>query len=492
MDIQKHLRDASDRIGDVLSVPIDRVRDRLASPPIKTPFGKINMEGDLPARDDLPKLFDELDFQMGVQAYLWALPLVSFAEWQNQHETVFGATSTDIVVYSSYRDKLGLLTANATTPYILNFIDLSRTGPMVVELPPGPTAGGVCDFWQREIGIIGEMGPDQGNGGKHLVVPPGREAPDVSGYFIMHSTMMNVMIGFRSLIPDPEKSKALIDAVKLYPYDKRDIPSTTRVLSPDGRPWSGMQPRGLRYWERLHAIYQTEPVEERDRFFLAMLRQLGIEKGKPFAPDKRQVKLLTAAAEAGELINKANTFDKRFAGSRYWPDRHWDLAIVLSHSSQRADNYDEYLERAAWFYEAVTFSEAMKSQTPGLGQAYLGAYTDGDGDWLDGAKNYRLHVSANPPAKLFWSATVYDTDTRCLINNDQQRGDRSSRDQLMLNEDGSVDLFFGPTTPEGKEDNWVQTIPGKHWFSYFRLYGPLDPYFDKSWKLDDITAVVSE
>jgi hypothetical protein len=185
---------------------------------------------------------------------------------------------------------------------------------------------------------------------------------------------------------------------------------------------------------------------------------------------------------------QANTFAKRFAGSRYWPDRQWDLAIMLDNSTQRAEHYDELLERASWFYEAVSFSEAMKSQIPGVGQAYLGSYTDAGGHWLDRARAYTLHVPADPPAQLFWSATVYDVQTRCLIDNDQQRGDRGSRDpELAENDDGSVDLYFGPDEPASGPSNWLQTIPGRHWFSYFRFYGPLEPYLDRSWKLDDIT-----
>src|SRR4051812_43440922 len=144
-----------------------------------------------------------------------------------------------------------------------------------------------------------------------------------------------------------------------------------------------------------------------------MLRELGIEKGKPFEPDVRLTTILTSATAAGELMAQANTFAKRFAESRYWPDRQWDLAIVLDNSSQRGDHHDELLERASWFYEAVTFSEAMKSQTPGAGQAYLGSYTDASGEWLDGGATYTLQVPADPPAKLFWSATVYDAWTRC-------------------------------------------------------------------------------
>ncbi len=451
-------------------------------------LGSVAMDDELPRRADLPRIFDELDYQLACQAYLWALPLVSYAQWQLQHREIFGATNTDIVHYVTYTDRLGLITANATTPYILNFIDLGETGPLVVELPPGPTAGGVSDFWQREIGVMGEMGPDAGKGGKHLVVPPGQEPPNSTDVHVLLATGMNVMFGFRTLDPDPERAQALVDAVRIYPYSRRDDPPATRVISPKGRVWDGDQPRGLDYWVRLHDIYQREIVDERDRFYLAMLRQLGIEPGKPFEPDQRLRGILTDASAAGELMAQANTFAKRFAGSRYWPNRNWDLVLPMDNSAQRGAFYDELLERAAWFYEAVSFSAAMKSQTPGKGQAYLGAYTDANGEWLDGGRAYTLHVPADPPAQLFWSATVYDAHTRCLINNELGRGDRGSRDQdLRVNDDGSVDLLFGPIAPTGHESNWIQTIPGGHWFSYVRFYGPLEPYFDHSWKLGDIT-----
>ena len=362
----------------------------------------VQFDGELPRRQDVPAVFDELDYQLACQVYLWALPLVSYAQWKTVHYETFRATSSDLVHYVSYRDRLGLITANATTPYILNFFDLAETGPLVIELPAGPIAGGVSDFWQREIGVLGEMGPDAGRGSRTIVLPPDAEMYRAEpGEFVLRSPNMNIMFGFRTLDPDPARSLLLVEGVRIYPLASAQHPTPTRIISPAGRPWSGDQPRGLDYWVRLHDIYQHEVVDERDRFYLAMLKQLGIRKGEPFAPDARLASILEQASAVGELMAQANTFVKRFEGAKYWPDRHWDLAIMLDNSAQRADDHDELLERASWFYEAVSFSVAMKSQTPGVGQAYLGAYVDADDQWLDGGRSYTLHVPANVPAKLF-------------------------------------------------------------------------------------------
>src|SRR3954468_16206658 len=177
-------------------------------------LGQVEFDGELPRREDLGLVFDELDYQMACQVYLWALPLVSYAQWRTQHYEVFGATSSDLVHYVSYRDRLGLITANATTPYTLNFFDLAETGPLVIELPPGPTAGGISDFSQRECAVLGEMGPDQGKGGRHVVVGPGQRPPEVgSDYYVQHATGMNIMFGFRTLDPDPQRAEELVAAV---------------------------------------------------------------------------------------------------------------------------------------------------------------------------------------------------------------------------------------------------------------------------------------
>lgn len=450
----------------------------------------VKMDGELPSKESLPLLFDEMDFQQATQCYLWALPLVGFAEWQYQHYKTFKASSNDLVLYNSYADRLGILTANATTPYILTFIDLGVNGPTVIEMPAGRTAGGLADFWQREQATIGEMGPDKGKGGKYVLVPPTLKDFKAPGYFIVPCNTVNMFFGFRTLDPDPKVTETLLKQVKIYPYAQRANPTPTKVVSPPaGKKWLGIPPTGIAYWERLHAILQNEPVEERDRFFMAWLRNLGIEKGKPFAPDERQKKILIAAAEKGQQMAMANSFEKRFADVKHWPDKHWDYVLIMKNASQHADNYDEFFERASYFYEAVTYSQAMMSKTPNVGQAYLGAYYDNEGNWFEGGKNYTLNVPANPPAVNFWSITIYDSATRCLIDNPQQNADLSSRKDLIKNADGSVDLYFGPKAPAGKEKNWVQTLPGKHWFTYMRFYGPTAAYFDKSWKMDDIKEV---
>jgi hypothetical protein len=226
---------------------------------------------------------------------------------------------------------------------------------------------------------------------------------------------------------------------------------------------------------------------DRDRFFAAMLQRLGLEKGQPFKPTQRQDTLLRDAAAIGEAMAKANAFSKRFPGIRYRPDTHWELLIPPSMDfEQDIPGTTLFEERTTFFYEVMGASQAAMSKTPGAGSAYLSAYRQTDGEAFDGGKQYRLRVPANPPAKQFWSITLYDVDTRCLIQNEHKIADRSSRHELVKNADGSVDLIFGPSRPAKMEDNWIPTTAGKAWFAYFRLFGPLEPYFDKSWRLPDI------
>lgn len=456
--------------------------------PVESRIGSLDMAGSYPTDATIKKLYDERDFQRATQAYIWALPIVGMANWQKAHETTFGAKSGDVIIYDDFVSKRGILTANATTPYVVSFFNLAETGPVVIDMPEGAVAGFVNDMWQRPVTDMGQTGPDKGKGGKYLLVGPGQKVKNTAGYYVVNPTTLNVFWGFRALEPDPAKVQKLLAALKIYPLAQRAKPAKVRFVDVKGKSWSQTQPRGLAYWQVLADIINREPVQERDRLFLAMLKPLGIEKGKPFKPNERQTKLLMEGAVVGEAMAKAIDFEKQFASAHYVDGRQWHFSLVLD-PSQRAESYDQLDERASWFYEATTTSAGMVTKTPGVGQVYLGTYKDKDGNWLDGSQTYRLRVAPNAPVANFWSLTVYDTDTRALVDNPQQQADRSSRMDLKKNPDGSVDLYVGPKAPAGLEGNWVQSLPGKSWFAYFRLYGPTEPFFKRSWVLNDIERV---
>jgi len=434
-----------------------------------------------PTDETVTKLYDERDFQRACQAYLWSLPAVSFTAWQRGINETLGARNGQIVAILSLEARRGILTANATTPYYLGFADLSA-GPLIMVMPEQGVQGGISDAWQRTI-------PGTESPGTYLVLAPGQKVPDdVKGYTVRESPNFNIFLGVRLTDADPERAKAALAKFQVYPYAQRDNPPKPDILDTGTKTWSGLPPRGMEYWERLNDVIQREPVEPRDIFFHDMLRPLGLEKEKPFKPDARQTKILTEAVLVGEAMAKANSADRRFAGSKFRSDAHWDFALQMD-ADNPAAFWDLLDERASWFYEAVGAGPAMAPKRPGPSSAYLGAYKDKAGAWLDGGNSYRLRVPPNPPIKLFWSVTLYDIDTRALIVNDQKIADRSSRMDLRKNDDGSVDIYTGPTAPAGFEKNWIPTVPGKNWFAYFRFYQPTEPYFDRSWPLPDFEKV---
>jgi hypothetical protein len=448
---------------------------------IETRIGRLDFTHDFangyPTDATIDKLYDERDFQRACQAYLWSLPAVAFRAWQRGTTQQLGAKNGQIVAILSYEARRGILTANATTPYYLGFADLSA-GPLVLEMPEHGVQGAINDSWQNAI-------PGTEAAGKYLVLAPGQEVSgDTSNYIVRRSPTVNVFLGVRLTDADPDKAKEALSHLQMYPYAQRNNPPKTDILDAGTKAWSGLPPRGMEYWQRLDEVIQAEPIEARDIFFHAMLKPLGLEKGKPFRPDARQTKILTDAALIGEAMAKANSADRRFKNDRYRSDAHWDFALLLD-ADDPASFWNLLDERASWFYEAVGAGPAMAPKHPGPSSAYLSAYKDKAGQWLDGGSSYRLRVPSNAPIKLFWSVTLYDVGTRALILNEQKIADRSSRMDLRKNGDGSVDIYCGPKAPAGFERNWIPTVSGKNWFAYFRFYQPTEAYFDRSWPLPD-------
>ena len=456
---------------------------------VKSRLGEIELKNGYPTEASVKRIYNDLDFQRACQAYLWALPLMAMHQWQREQRETFGAGNLDYVDYLTFTDKLGLLTANATTPYLMAFPNMQNTGPLVAEIPPGAVAGAILDFWQRPLTDCGQTGPDKGAGGKFLVLGPGDPDLKPDGYYVFRSPTVNLWIGMRVLDPDPVKAKATMAALRIYKYSQRDNPPNAPHQTPNGRKWTGKQPHGLAYWEGLAKVINEEPALERDRITLGMLQPLGIEKGKRFNPDARQKQILIEAAQVGEVMARTIGFAKRFEGVKVWPGKQWDISLFLKETSQEAPNYTQFDERTSWFYEAVGVSVGMMGRTVGFGQVYLEASKDNKDQWLDGGKSYHLRVPPKAPVAQFWSFTVYDNESRCFVDTGVQP-DRSSRDNIEKNADGAVDLYFGPKAPEGKPaTNWIKTIPGKGWFTYFRLYGPTQPFFDRTWVLPDIEVL---
>lgn len=485
-------------VSDDLTADAFRAYGKTSPSTITTQIGELSFTeggfaGGYPTLETTDKLRDALDFQRATQAYLWALPIVSYGEWLRAHEETFGAADGDIVLYKTSQAKRGILTANVTTPYAISFADLGRTGPLVFEVPAGLSAGIINDMWQRGISDFGVSGPDAGKGAKYLILAPGAKAPKglKKGEFrLVENPTQVVMLGIRALQPDPTEAEAFLRTFKIYPYSERSNPPKTKLIEVgDDVSWGQWQPHGMGYWKSLKTILDREIVNERDRLMLGMLDSLGLGKGKPFAPDARQARLLKEGAVVGEAMAKATTFDKPFEGIDLYRGTHWDQLLVAAFDD-RDTFFDHLFRRAAFTYEAVTRGKAYYIEKPGIGQQYRTGYKDGDGQFLLGSAHYTLTMPKNPPARIFWSVCVYDVNTRTPIINSEWRAAISSRTDLEESADGSVTVHFSPTQPEGvAKGNWIETNSGESWFAYLRFYGPTEAYFEQSYPLQDFKRI---
>src|SRR6516165_11637374 len=268
---------------------------------IDTRIGRLELENGYPTGATAEKLFDEMDFQRATQAFMWALPAIGFHGLHLAHLNTFGAKDGDVVLYQDLKDKAGMLTPNLTTLYIMSFWNLAQQGPLVVEVPAGATAGGLLDIWQRPITDTGQTGPDRGGGAKYLIVAPGSDIQEMPGYIVAKSPTNQVWFAARALDPDPNVAEEVARKHKVYAWKDRDNPPATKFIPVGGKDWASSQPINLDYWKYLSDVLQPEPVEDRDRVMMGMLKPLGIEKGKPFNPDDRQKKILNEAALVGEM-----------------------------------------------------------------------------------------------------------------------------------------------------------------------------------------------
>jgi len=444
----------------------------------------------------VPAKFNEhLIYSRAIEAVNWGMPIVNY-DLMFQAGKKIGANFNQIVYWPGLLDwKNQTLTPNPDVIYMMPFFNTKDVGPVVLEIPPaddGVINGSVMDCWQTAIEDVGPAGVDKGEGGKYLILPPGYKDEVPQDYIPMPSGNWQGYALLRSILKSG--SKADVDTavnytkrIKLYPISQAANPPQTVFIDASNKLFDSTILYDLRFFESLDRMVQNEPFLTRDKLMIDILKTIGIEKGESFNPDLHTREILNdAAGDAHTWID--SRYDAVFIPP-YFEDTHWALPAskeVAAGLQINFTNPDSYPVDG----RAVTYSMAFFSAKHfGAGQSYLMTIKDKEDRSFDGNNTYRLHVPPNAPVKQYWSATVYDRATHAFIRNQSRLGRSSQSSGLLKNEDGSVDIYFGPQAPGGKGSNWVPTSAEGEFEVLFRLYGPEKAFADKTWKLPDIEKI---
>jgi hypothetical protein len=519
-----------------MSVSSEAVRSIATPDRLETRLGTLEFVDGVPSSETSERLYDHLDFSHALNVFLNGFPGASTqALRKGLHEA--GVEDNTIMVFSELMDSNSLfLTANADTVYFIGFVDLS-SGPMVVDTPPKALAL-FDDMWFQWIVDFGLPGPDRGEGGRYLLIPPGYDGslPD-SGFHVRHSRTTRAILLGRSFInenpgQDPAPTVEVIKStLKIYPYAQGgfgtsigtlleghvhpdpapDIPET-KFVEGSGKAFNTIPPSDFGFFELLNELVQDEPAGSNTNIeLMGDLAAIGIVKGKPFNPDDRMRRILEDAAAVGSATSRALVFDARESEKfGYYDDGSaWGLPLWVGGYSFETPPplvTEKGIEplprtgartlnaRTSFFYAYTGITPAMCMRLTGVGSQYVVAFKGSGGDHLDGAKSYRVTLPPDIPAARFWSLTLYDNETRSMLQTPQRFPRAGSQayptPAATADDDGSTTIAFGPERPaDTPEGNWIQTDPEKGFFVIFRCYSPLKPYFDKSWRLGEIEAV---
>ncbi len=498
---------------------------------VQTSIGTLEYKDGAPSKETVQKVYDNLDLMHGIEAFLNAY---QGASTYAMREGIIaqGAEDNTLVVFSDMMDAKSLfLTANADTVYFIGFIDLSK-GPMVLEVPPN-VLGTLDDMWWQWVTDVGAPGPDRGLGGKYLILPPGYDGPLPEGsYNISRSRTTRVLLLARAFLEnnDPKPAAAMIkQRTKIYPYSPGAFgtsiaeiltgkvrpgriaePPAQKFVEGSGVPFNTIPANNFHYFEQVNALVQQEPPDSLDPEIMGSLTAIGIVRGQPFNPDDRMKKILTEAAAVGTASARTLLWHPRGAeGFNFYPSSAWINSLFVGGynfetppplvtkegvkpfppAGARTLN-----SRTAMFFYATGITPAMCMRLTEIGSQYLAAFTDSKGEYLDGSKIYKVTLPPNIPAAKFWSLTVYDNQTRSMLDTLQRFPRAGSQNYptpaAVPNPDGSTTVYFGPTKPTGvKDGNWIQTDPAKGWNILLRFYSPLEPFFSKAWRPSEIEQV---
>lgn len=459
---------------------------------IQTRVGELNFFDGVPDVESAQKVYNLLDFTHAYQAFLDGTKIASM-DAIRKGILEFGPANTTAVLFEGLMDSKALfLTANTTSVYMFSWLELGDE-PMVIETPPN-VLGFINDHWFRYVIDFGNLGPDEGQGGKFLVLPPGYEGDVPDGYHVARTNTFGNWVIWRGYQKDGTTDLAISqtkEMFRMYPLSQKDNPPEMTFVNASGQEMNTIHRMDAKIFNEINDVVQAEPLMGENPELLGHLAAIGIVKGQPFEPDERMQAILEAAAKAGSVTVKtiiSKPKDERF----YWypGESYWQTAFPGGAYTWELDGVSIQDIRAAFHFYATGITPAMALKKVGKGSQYAFTYVDSNGNPLDGSRTYKVNVPADVPAKDFWSFTLYDNQTRSMLQTDAQFPAIGSNDTgVVQNEDGSYDIYFAPEAPEGKESNWVQTVPGKGWNTIFRLYGPLESWFDQTWRPGDIELV---
>ena len=442
---------------------------------------------------------EQMIYSRAMEAVIWGMPAVNYDLMLQEMLTKTSAKQNEVVYWSQPVDWHNqTLTPNPDAIYFMIFFDTKDAGPVVIEVPPADGsssfAANIDNVFQMPLEDAGPYGADKGAGGKYLILPPDYQAKPPAGYIILRADTYEGYGLLRSNLPshddaDISKSVAYGKRLKVYPLSKAGNPGETKFTDAKDVLYDATIPYDVKFFKSLDRIVHSQPWLTRDKIMIDHLKTIGIEKGKPFNPDVKTTRILNAAAK-GALAYIETMYDAGFPPLNQ--DAHWAIPampdLVKAGSSGYMEN-DIYPVDA----RALTYSIGYVGiKRLGTAQIYLLSGKDKDGNALNGSETYRLQVPTNVPTKQYWSATVYDRKTHALIKNLSRASCASNDKSVQENADGSVDVYFAPKAPEGKESNWIPTDPNGQFEVLFRLYGPEKALFEKTWKLGDIEIVKSE
>jgi hypothetical protein len=499
---------------------------------ITTAFGQLDFTDGVPSVETAQKTYDMLDFTQALNVYNNSFRGASALAIVKGFEGI-GAQPGNVVIFSEFMDSNSLfLTANADTVYYLTGLDLSK-GPIVIEQPPG-AVGTINDMWFSWIIDIGGPGPDRGLGGKYLIVGPDYDGPlPEGGYFIGHSKTNFALYAARAYLVDGKPEPAVENikkTMKVYPYQPGSFGTSiaqalegtvriageptipeTKFIEGSGLAFNTIPPSDYGFFELINENVQMQPATSYDVELAGQLAAIGIVHGQPFNPDERMKKILSDAAAFGQASGRALNWryamqhpDWAYYEGSNWGTMLWEGGAFFETPPPM---FEEGMfkplpptgartldSRTAFYYGYTLDSPGMIMRIPGVGSQYLMSFLDTQGNAFDGSKTYKVTLPAKIPAEAFWSLTLYDNQTRSMLQTPQKYPRAGSQaypsPAAEAASDGTTTVWFSPTQPDGvARGNWIQTDPDKGWFTILRLYSPLPTFFDKSWRIGEIEAV---